>query len=183
MTQHQRAAQISVFKRLTRVDGTSLRRIIILLILAGLACSEGSGAQTKPASAPRIVRSFPLTGVTKVILRAAAADAARVVVDPAIKMLEVSGLPIGGAPGYHSPDPKWRETPASEWGLDFVTAQFGKVLVISTKNEIRYIHHGYTLTDLSVRVPAGVEVIREPRQLTGEGKPDLSEPKPPQGEF
>ena len=112
---------------------------VMLLVLVGLLGSEASRAQSKPESAGRVVRSFPMTNVTKVILRAAAADTASVVIEPALKEIKVSGLPMGGAKGYHSPDPNWRETPASEWGLDFVTARFGEVLVISTRNEMRHI--------------------------------------------
>jgi len=69
----------------------------------------------------------------------------------------------GGAEGYHSPDPFWRETPAKSWGLDFVAKQYGNILVISTKNEIEYIHHHYALENLSVRVPKGIQVIRAQR--------------------
>ena len=90
-------------------------RIVMLLVVALLGCGSGH-AQTK---AGRVVRSFPMTRVATVILRAAAADTASVIIEPALKDLEVSGLPLGGAKGYHSPDPNWRETPASEWGLDF----------------------------------------------------------------
>ena len=151
-----------------------MTRIVMLLVVALLGCGSGH-AQTKAAG--RVVRSFPMTRVATVILRAAAADKASVVIEPALKAVEVSGLPLGGAKGYHSPDPNWRETPASEWGLDFETARFGDVLVISTKNEMSYIHHHYALSSLTLRVPAGVKVIRETRQLTGDGKPDLKEPR------
>jgi hypothetical protein len=134
---------------------------------------------TKPETPPaRIARSIPAAGVKKVILRAGLADTAEVVAVPGGEVIEVSGVPAGGAKGYHSPDPSWRETPAAEWGLDFVSAQHGEVLVISTKNEIHYIHHGYFLQSIVLRVPAGVEVVRERRELTGDGAPDLSEPRP-----
>ncbi len=79
----------------------------------------------------------------------------------------MSGLPAGGAKGYHSSDPSWRETLAAEWGLDFVSARHGEVLVISTEKEIHYIHHGYLLQSVELRVPAGVEVAGERRELTG----------------
>jgi hypothetical protein len=157
----------------------SMARIILSVILVALAGSDGSHAQVKPDTASRVVRSFPVTGVKKVVLRAGAADTASVVIDRKIKDLEVSGQATGGAKGYHSPDPNWRETPASEWGLDFVSARFGDVLVISTKGEMRYIHHHYALSSLALRIPAGVEVIREPRELTGDGRPDLQAPKLP----
>lgn len=153
-------------------------RIVILLVLAAMLGSDSGHAQT---NAGRVVRSFSMTRVTTVILRAAAADTASIVIDPALKDVEVSGLPMGGAKGYHSPDPNWRETPASEWGLDFVTARFGEVLVISTRNEMRHIHHYYALSSLTLRVPVRVKVIRETRQLTGDAMPDLKEPKPSVG--
>jgi hypothetical protein len=127
---------------------------------------------------PRISRSFPAPGVKKIILRAAAAETSEVTTDPAAGAVEGSGVPAGGAAGYHSPNPLWRETPASQWGLDFVSARHGEVLVISTKNEIHYIHHGYFLKSVALRVPAGVEVVRQPRKLTGDGGPDLAAPIP-----
>jgi hypothetical protein len=112
-----------------------------------------------------------------VVLRASAAAWAEVTVDPAANAVEVSGQPAGGAKGYHSPDPNWRETPAAEWGLGFEAERHGLVLVVSTRNEMRYIHHNYTLTALRVRVPAGVDVVREDRQLSGDGRADLGPPR------
>lgn len=63
-------------------------------------------------------------------------------------------------------------------GLDFVSARYGDVLVISTKSEISYIHHYYVLESVALRVPANVEIVREPRKLSGDGRPDLEAPKP-----
>jgi hypothetical protein len=120
-----------------------------------------------------IVRSFASAGITKVILRAGDADAATVTVSRGGTAIEVSGLPTGGAKGYHPSNPNWRETAAAEWGLDFVSERRGPVLVVSTKNEMRYIHHHYHLASVAVRVPPGVEVVKEKRELTGDGKPDL----------
>jgi hypothetical protein len=116
--------------------------------------------------------------VRKVILRAAAAETLEVTSDPATSLVEVSGVASGGAKGYHSGNPFWRETPAAEWGLDFVSARFGDVLVISTENEFEYIHHHYMLKSLEIKVPVGVDVVLEPRILTGDGAPDLKEPAP-----
>lgn len=110
-----------------------------------------------------------------VVLRAA--NASSTVVEQGGERIEVFGLPEGGARGYHSPDPGWRETPADEWGLDFVAARHGNVLVISTRNEVHYLHHRYALESLRIRVPAGVTVIRMARELTGKGDPDLSPPR------
>lgn len=134
-----------------------------------------SAGSTTPG---RIARSFPFDGIKKVIFRAAEAETCEVTTDPAAEMVEVSGLPEGDAKGYHSDDPNWRETPAAEWGLDFVSARHGDLLVISTQNEIQYIHHLYYLKSLALRVPAGIEVVREQRKLTGDGGPNLQASKP-----
>src|SRR5262249_28446394 len=104
---------------------------------------------TTPA---RISRSFPIAGIKKVILRAAAAETSEVTTDPAAAAVDISGLPAGEAQGYHSPEPFWRETPAAKMGRDFVSARYGAVLVISTKNEFHYIHHHYLLESVALRV-------------------------------
>lgn len=141
-------------------------------LAAGLLASREAGAGRNP----RVIRTFPAAGVARVVLRAAEADDAEVVTNPDADAVEVSGEPAGGAPGYHSPDPGWRETPARDWGLDFAAARHGGVLVVSTVSEIHYIHHGYRLLAVRVRVPPGVEVARERRELTGDGTPDLRPP-------
>ena len=69
--------------------------------------------------------------------------------------------------------PNWRETPAADYGLDFVSKRRGAVLIVSTKNEMRYIHRHYAFASVAVRVAPGVEVVRERRELTGNGAPDL----------
>jgi hypothetical protein len=124
-----------------------------------------------------MVREFDAHKISRVILRASAAEQATVtsvVMDA--PFITVSGTPSGGAKGYHSSDPNWRETPAASWGLDFVSRRFGSTLVISTSNEIRYIHHRYTLEQIRVQLPAPVRLVRETRKLTGDGAPDLSPP-------
>ena len=138
------------------------RALIATLLLLTTACTN------------IVTRSFDVRGISTVVLRAANASTA--VVDHAGEQVQVSGVPKGGARGYHSPDPDWRETPASEWGLDFVAARHGNVLVISTKNEISFVHHRYVLESLKIKVPTGVTVIRMARELTGSGEPDLSPP-------
>jgi len=90
-------------------------------------------------------------------------------------------VPSGGPRGYHSPEPfgrQTRDTPAGERGLDFVSARHGDVLVVSSRNEIHYIHHHYAFQSLKLRVPTGVKVVRERRELTGDGGPDLRPPGP-----
>lgn len=146
-----------------------------LLLAAALSASPGAST----SAAPRVTASFPTAGITTVVLRASAvADASVAVVEPKITSLKVSGIPTGGTKGYHPSDPNWKETSPTEWGLEFVAKRFGATLVISTKNEIQYIHHHYTLEHLHVDVPPGIAVVREPRVLSGDGAPDL---KPPAG--
>ena len=127
----------------------------------------------------RIERSFEAQGIKTVILRAGAAEKAKTITAQADGAIRISGKPAGGAEDYQSPDPSWKETPASEWGLDFKSQRFGDVLVISTVNEIVYIHHHYTIEDLELTVPAKVTVKLETRALNGDGDPDLSQPGKP----
>jgi hypothetical protein len=170
----------------------SLRRVVVyasaLFLVARMASiAIGQDAAQWPTtpivprkslpSPPRVVvRSFKANGVKKVVLRAGDAEQAVVKSAPGTRWITISGRPEGDAQGYHPIDPNWRETPAWEWGLDFKAKSFGPVLVISTENEISYIHHYYHLGGLVISVPEGVEIIKEPRKLTGEGPPDLSLP-------
>ena len=131
------------------------------------------GATAAPAQPSPLRRSFPAAGITTLVLRAEGANKVMVETGARGSAIEVSGIPTGGAAGYRSPDPKWRETPAAERGLDFVSVQRGPRLVVSTKNEMRYIHHHYAFASVTVRVPPGVEVVKEQRTLTGDGAPDL----------
>jgi len=142
--------------------------VILLSVLVFVA-----GCVTQ--SAKRLIRSFPADGIKKVVVRAAEIESATITTDSP-STVEISGLPTGDARGYHPSDPNWRETPAEQWGFDFVAQRRGGVLVISSKSEIDYIHHHYVLAELRVRVPPGVEVVRQPRQFSGSGEPDLSEP-------
>jgi len=142
-----------------------------VLVMSAMARPEAR--TTAPVQPKALRRSFPAAGITKLVLRAGDADTATVETGARDSAIEVSGIPTGGAAGYRSADPTWRETPAAEWGLDFVSVRRGPILVVSTKNEMRYIHHHYGLASLAVRVPPGVEVVREQRTLTGDGAPDL----------
>ena len=129
-------------------------------------------------AADTIVKAaFPASGISRVVLRASAAASATVeVVESSQQKVEVQAVPSGGAAGYHSPDPNWRETSAAQWGLGFVGKAYGSVLIVSASKEIQYIHHHYALTNIKLTVPAGVEVVREPRELSGDGTPNLSAP-------
>jgi hypothetical protein len=152
-------------------EGRSRRPIASVRAMVCVGLLAAATACTSKAS-----RTFDAVGVTAVVLRAAHATEATVRSEPATSSIRITGIPRGGARGYHSPNPGWRETPASRWGLDFVAKRYGHVLVISTENEIRYIHHGYSLDELAITVPAGVTVQRADRELTGDGRPDLSPP-------
>jgi hypothetical protein len=167
----------------------ALLRAASLIVVANLSSVAVAQVATKvlPAApvpskslpvAGRVVRSFDAAGVERIILRAADAEQAEVTFVPGVRSITVSGIPEGGAAGYHSPDPGWRETPASRWGLDFQARSFGPTMVVSTKSEIRYIHHGYAFTSLAITVPRGVEVVKENRKLTGESAPDMTPPAP-----
>ncbi len=156
-----------------------------ILAITALVLAQGStradvvaSTQARPptdAATPdgMVRRTFPAAGVTRLVLRAGGADGATVKTGAPGSAVEVSGIPAGGAKGYHSPDPNWRETPAAEWGLDFVSSRRGPLLIVSTKNEMRHIHHQYVFERVTVRVPPGVEVVRQARTLTGDGAPDL----------
>jgi hypothetical protein len=132
-------------------------------------------SKSLPASG-RVTRSFDATGVKRVVLRAGEAEQAEINSLPGGRFVTVSGIPEGGAAGYHSPDPNWRETPPASWGMGFKARPFGPTMVVSTENEVLYIHHHYHLGGLMIAVPQGVEVIREGRKLNGDGAPDLSPP-------
>jgi hypothetical protein len=150
---------------------------MLFLLFVALAISMWAlsrCAPRKPVTA--ITRAYEAHGVSKVILRAALARTAIIETDPQAKSVQVSGSASGGAKGYHPMNPFWRETPAEDWGLDFVSERHGDILVISSKNEVRYIHHFYALRDLRIRIPPGIEVICQERELTGEAGPELSPP-------
>src|SRR5262249_48677385 len=85
----------------------------------------------------RVARSFSAQGIEAVYLRAEAAEKAEVRTIPGSRDITVSGVPQGGAAGYHPPDPNWRETPAALWGFDFVARLYGSDLVISSEKEFR----------------------------------------------
>ncbi len=136
-----------------------------------------SAAVFAGACSSEVARSFDATAIKTVVLRAEQASSAKVV--SGSTAITVSGTPSGGALGYHSARPFWRETSPRRWGLDFVGSQFSDVLVISSKNEISYIHHHYYLESITLHIPNGVAVRLEPRPLSENGAPDLHQPSRP----
>jgi hypothetical protein len=137
-----------------------------LLAMSGGTCAESAAVQAE----------FDGAGVQTVVLRAGNADHAQVSSAKAVTSILVSAVPIGGAGGYHSPDPNWKETKPQDWGMSFVAKRFGNTLVISSRNETRYMHHAYTLDEIRLVVPEGVRVQMLPRALSGDGAEDLSAP-------
>jgi hypothetical protein len=133
---------------------------------------------THVAAADSVVtKEFSAEGVAHVFLRSGLAAQAEVRhTSGQHTTVTVSGTPIGGAQGYHPSDPNWKETPAADWGLEFVGQRFGTNLVISSKNEIQYIHHHYALDHVVLTLPEGVDFKLITRELSGDGKPDLSIP-------
>jgi hypothetical protein len=154
-----------------------MKRRRVLVVTLGAVAVALAGAAVSVFIPGRTVRVFPSAGVSTVILRAGSAESVQISYLPrGSSEIRVSGLPAGGARGYH-PSSWWRETPARSWGLDFVARQFGTVLVISTQNEIAFIHHHYHLDAIALGVPEGVTVLPVARQLSGEGAPDLRAPE------
>ena len=152
------------------------RRSTILLAAALLAPGLLAACAAAAPEPGRVTGSFDATGITRVVLRAAMADDAVVDVTAVAGKVTVSGQAAGGAEGYHPADPRWRETPAAEWGLGFAAKRFGPTLVISTRNEISFIHHHYAITGIRLRVPPSVELSRQRRVLNGSGEADLAPP-------
>lgn len=142
---------------------------LVTTILLGMS----SVAFAKPAV---ISREFDANQITRVIVRSAYVTRGTVIKQAKSATVKISGTPSGGAKGYHPSDKKWKETPARDWGLSFESKTFGNTLVISSKNEIAFMHHWYWLLNIELEVPSGIQVVLSPRELNGDGKPDLSEP-------
>jgi hypothetical protein len=148
-----------------------MKRVSFAFLLFTSLMAGGCAREAKISS------TFPAAGVERVVLRASSASAAKIErLAKGTATVTVTGKATGGAEGYYPSDPDWEETPASEWGMGFVSNQFGPVLVISSKNEIGYIHHYYTIEELTVQLPEGVQLIREPRELSETGEPNLRRP-------
>lgn len=151
-----------------------IRTAAVVALFAMSVCSCDSGQNNDEL---RVRQTFVLEGISRVLVRASRADIAKVSTSAVDKSLTISGVPTGGALGYDPPaDEEWEETPPGEWGMQFVSKVYGTDLVVSTKNEIGYLHHQYFLDSLIVVLPPDVEIVLEARKLTGSGKPDLDPP-------
>ena len=157
------AAELAVRNRMNK-----LRAMFAAIILCASVCAF---AKQIPIS-----QEFEADQITKVIIRAGSITDGTVVKQSKSPTIKISAIPSGGTKGYHPADKNWKETPAKEWGLAFEAKKFGTILVISSKNEIAYIHHHYWLANVEIEVPSGVQVILSPREVSGKGEPDLSEP-------
>ena len=151
------------------------REVLLHLLCPTAACLLAACAPT-PVGEGRLSESYESAGITRVILRAAAADAAKTEQAARAEPIAITGQATGGAEGYHAADPKWRETSAADWGLGFVALRSGTTVVISSKNEIDYIHHHYLIADIVLRLPPSIELVRHTRTLSGSGEADLSPP-------
>ena len=124
-----------------------------------------------------VSQQFDAEGISTVVLRGGNAITGTVVNSGFdVKGITVSATPTGGAAGYHPTDPSWRETKAADWGMSFVSKRFGDTLIISTKNEMSHMHHYYAFAAIRITVPPKTKVLLEPRQLSGDGMPDLAPP-------
>jgi hypothetical protein len=140
------------------------------------ACSapvEVKPTVTIDKQAGRMQCVFPVKNFGRVEIRSALAEAAVVTHDSAATDLTISAKPTGGAVGYHSPDPNWKPTPAADWGMKFVASNLGSRLIVSSFNEISYIHDQYRFSDIRISAPPQLRVKLVNRQLSGDGGPDL----------
>jgi hypothetical protein len=147
-----------------------MRTPILLLLLVSSAFALAQDVQPTAVS-----QRFDGEGIRIVVLRGGNAITGTVVNSRFdVKEITVSATPSGGATGYHPADPNWKETKAADWGMSFVSQRFGDTLIISTKNEMSYMHHYYAFAAIGISVPPKTKVILEPRQLSGDGAPDLA---------
>jgi hypothetical protein len=127
----------------------------------------------------RQLGEFPAGGITTLVFRAGRAKSAKVTVVSQKNVIRIEGTPSGGAKGYHSADPNWRETPPSQWGLD--SSPSVSAILWSSQRAMKLAScittTGYA--DLGVSAPTGVKVVLEDRTLTGDGAADLRDPAAP----
>jgi hypothetical protein len=155
------------------MNTSTRRRLFLGVLIFAVSCTTLAGT-------PNLVQQqFALKGIKKVIIRSQLIDSAKVSRVSSVKgsqRLMVSGRPEGDAKGYHPSNPNWKETPADKAGLSFASKRYGDVLVVSSVNEFRYIHHYYYLSNITVRVPANVVLVKQARKLDGNKEPDLRTP-------
>ncbi|MDY0037302.1 MAG: hypothetical protein RBS05_15435 [Zoogloea oleivorans] len=145
-----------------------LSALTLALFFASAACHADEAVVENSVSAQ---------GIDRVIFRAANAETATVVFsEDDQSIITVSGKASGGTVGYHPADPNWKETPASQWGMQFVSKRVGSTLIVSTQNEIGYIHHHYTIKNITVRLPKATQIQCFKRQLSGSGEPEFQSP-------
>jgi hypothetical protein len=156
-----------------------LRVTLIYLILFIIGCIKTEICPPEnqcPGQASSIVcQEFDISEIDKVVLRAEKANEV-VIKNQDGQSLKICGTPAGGVEGYHSPDPDWKETCAEDWGLDFKAKRYDSTLVISTYNEIMYIHHYYYLKNILITAPENIKIKKVKRILNGNGDADLSKP-------
>lgn len=150
------------------------RHFLILVALLMASC------QTPVDVAPTLSGdrrwTFPLTGVDTVILRARRAKTAHISTARMGAEISIYAKPAGGAEGYHPSNPSWRQTAPANWGLGFTGRRYGNKLVISSHNEISFIHHDYFLDDIHIAKPPNLTVRLKERVMgsdDGNGAPDL----------
>jgi len=119
--------------------------IAISCLLAALIASSASYAE--PA---QVSLRLDAVGVKKLIVRSTLATVATRVSSTREPLISIRGRPRGGTKGYHPSDPNWKETKPEDWGLKFVSRTFGDVLVVSSLNEIGYIHHQYLIEEIEI---------------------------------
>ena len=129
----------------------------VYLALASLLLAACDAPNDKVLS-----RTFPAQGVTKVIVRSAYADSARV--SHSGDKVSITGVRTGGADVF-GPDGQRREIPPEGWGFDFIPTRDGTVLTIASTGEIDHLHHRYVLLGIRITAPPGVEVVTEKQSL------------------
>lgn len=160
-----------------------LRTLLLIVGLAALLLSCCSSPVDIPrqkgdeATSGRWEFTFPSNEVRTLELRSEQALNARIIETDEGSTIRVSAKPVGGAAGYFPAagmyEKPWKETKPADWGLGFQARRYGSRLVVSSVNEISYIHHYYALEDIEVVVPRGLRVRLIKRELNGHGAPDL----------
>lgn len=154
------------------------RLIAVLLLTIATGCGERSRPREKEKEKERsyepacvaVRDAHPASGVTKVVLRATEAAAARVETAPGATEITLSGRAC-------MQDSHGDASRPSRAG--FAWKRFDGTLLGTTKGEFVYIHFGVTISDLVITVPPGVTVDREPMRLNGDMEPDLRPPGAP----